>query len=347
MNDAVRLARLKGVREAERILAILDVRPRLRETYERVDVFDALAWLDVRVMFRPLEGLLGAYMRGAQPGALISTRRPLSVQRFTAAHELGHAILNHEPSLDSPNVLRRAAYSQFHPKVSGFASYVQEIEADAFAGAFLLPIWLVTHHARKHGWSRNDLAAPDIVYQLSLRCGASFQATIWALERHRIISAEDRNRLLNVKPKALKSHLGHALPVAETRADAWSLTKEDASSAIPTVLGDTVTVVLDQLAGAGYLWSKSGSSEFLEELNSTVSMDSDLIGAASISRTLFKTVIAGNAKLDFAHKRPWEHSAFEKATFCIKVNEPEKGLSRANRSRLLAQVTEQRKPNAF
>ena len=38
------------------------------------------------------------------------------------------------------NVLRRAANSERSRKVEGFASYLQEIEADAFASAFLLQI---------------------------------------------------------------------------------------------------------------------------------------------------------------------------------------------------------------
>ncbi|QNN64626.1 protease inhibitor I42 family protein [Sphingomonas rhizophila] len=337
MNLEVRRARLKGTREAERILQILDARPRLFETRERVDVFDALAWLDVRVLFKPLQGLLGAYIRGVQPGALISTQRPQSVQRFTAAHELGHAILNHEPSLDSPEVLRRAAFNLSAPKRGGFASYLQEIEADAFAGAFLLPTWLIAHHARKQEWSRSDLGKAEVAYQLALRCGTSFQATVWALERHKIIGSDDRTRLLNVKPKKLKADLKHEPPVADTRADAWNLSQADAASDLAVTIGDTVTISLEQKAGAGFLWELAKQASQLAQIEDGTALEIDLVGGPSVRSFLFKACESGTAQLVFDHLRPWENEPIERASYSITVFEPEQGLSRANRARLIKQ----------
>ena len=52
--EAVRRARLKGAKKAEQIHRMLEVRQRIVSTHLRVDVFDALAWLDVRVVFKPL-----------------------------------------------------------------------------------------------------------------------------------------------------------------------------------------------------------------------------------------------------------------------------------------------------
>lgn len=241
MNPAVRRARLRGVREAVRLLDLLEVRDRLPTTHERVDVYGALAWLDVRVLFKPIDGLVGAYIRGDVPGVMVSTRRPPSVQRFTAAHELGHAVMNHAPSLDSPGVLADAAAGRPRPLIGGFASYLQEVEADAFAGSFLLPLWLITRHARRQGWTRANLNRPDIVYQLSLRCGASYQAVVWALTRESLISIADRDALLRTRPRDLKVALGHA-GMADTRSDAWLFGPEDAGLDIEVVVGDTVSV---------------------------------------------------------------------------------------------------------
>jgi Zn-dependent peptidase ImmA (M78 family) len=328
---------LKGAKEAERILRILDVRSRLLSTNEQVDVFDALAWLDVVVVFRPLFGLLGAYMRGDEPGVLISTRRQLSVQRFTAAHELGHAILRHEPSLDSADVLRRAANDQSGPKIAGFASYLQEIEADAFAGSLLLPVWLLTHHAKKQGWSRSSLTSEDVVYQLSLRCGASFQATAWALERNGLIAANARSRLIELKPKAIKARLGHMEPVVKTRSDAWNLTRGDANANIPVALGDTVNVTLLQQAGSGYLWRLTGTPpNQLSEIDVAVGVDRAAIGGPSARRILFRADASGRAVIVFEHKRPWESDPIDRVSFKLDVTEPEHGLSRANRARLMS-----------
>ncbi|QEH79838.1 ImmA/IrrE family metallo-endopeptidase [Sphingomonas sp. C8-2] len=336
MNEAIRRARLKGAAAATKVQRFLDVRERIMTTHERVDIFDALAWLDVRVVFKPLDGLLGAYIRGDQPGVMISTKRPLSVQRFTAAHELGHAFMAHEPSLDSPNVLRRAAHSLKAPKIDGFASYLQEIEADEFAGTFLLPMWLISHHANKQGWSRSRLAEEDTIYQLSLRCGSSYQATVWALERNRVISAEQRARLLEIKPKKIKERLGHVAGAAETRYDAWLLGQGDNRADIAVNVGDTITVSLEQQAGAGYLWlSKAPPPASLTELDAVTSLDPDLVGAPSAKRIFYRADAKGVGSLPFEHKRPWEAASQREVVFNFSVMPPEGGLSRANRARMV------------
>lgn len=305
-------------------------------THERVDVFDALAWLDVRVVFKPLDGLLGAYIRGDQPGVMISTKRPLSVQRFTAAHELGHAVLAHQPSLDSPNVLRRAAYNQKAPMISGFASYLQEIEADAFGGSFLLPNWLISHHAQKHGWSRSDLSHENTVYQLALRCGASYQATVWALERNGVIEQQARVRLLNIKPKQIKNRIGHVVSAAETRNDAWVLDQSDNRADIAISVGDTVTVSLDQQAGGGYLWlPKAAPPAVLTALDTTIDIEPGCVGASSTKRNFYRADEQGVGYLPFEHKRPWEATPREEVAFYLSITRPEQGLSRANRARLI------------
>jgi predicted secreted protein len=233
--------------------------------------------------------------------------------------------------------LRRAAFNQPAPKMRGFASYLQEIEADAFAGAFLLPLWLITHHARKQGWSRTALAQEDVVYQLALRCGASFQATVWALDRHQIISAEDRDRLLNVKPKSIKARLGHSRPIAETRADAWKLSLGDVGSDIAVIVGDTVTIALEQQAAGGFLWDYHDGISNLANVGTEVALDRTAVGAPTVRSFLFRAIAPGAAEVTFEHKRPWEGQPIERAAFKVFVFEAEQGLSRANRARLIEQ----------
>ena len=51
----------------------------------------AIKAFKITVLFRPLEGLLGAYVPTPNSaGMLVTTQRDHHVQRFTAAHELGH-----------------------------------------------------------------------------------------------------------------------------------------------------------------------------------------------------------------------------------------------------------------
>ena len=66
----------------------------------------------------PFRGLLGAYLSDPAPGVLVTTQRPMSIQRFTAAHEFGHFSLRHQPSLDDESILRRMPMTARRPEIS-------------------------------------------------------------------------------------------------------------------------------------------------------------------------------------------------------------------------------------
>jgi hypothetical protein len=165
-ESAVRLGSMAAAR--------LHLQLGLKETMEafggNIDVFGATVAIRLPLLLRPLKGLLGAYLPEPTPGVLVTTKRPLSIQRLTAAHELGHHFLEHLPSLDDKNMLRRMAMPNA-PGISG--PNMQEVQADAFAIAFLMPRWLIHWHCQRQGWSAGDLAKPLNVYQLSLRLCAS------------------------------------------------------------------------------------------------------------------------------------------------------------------------------
>ena len=61
----------------------------------------------------------------------ISEQFPLGTQNFTAAHELGHALLHHQPSLHRDRPLNGSAQSGYRNR--------DEREADQFATFFLMP----------------------------------------------------------------------------------------------------------------------------------------------------------------------------------------------------------------
>lgn len=119
-----------------------------------IDVFGATHTLGLPLLLRPLQGLLGAYIPTPIPGVLVTTERPLSIQRFTAAHELGHFQLEHLPSLDDESILRRMANI---PLKRMSNSELQEVEADAFAVSFLMPRWLIEWHCIRQDWDASDL----------------------------------------------------------------------------------------------------------------------------------------------------------------------------------------------
>jgi hypothetical protein len=92
---------LEGVKAAHTLHRDLGVREALeRSGGGRIDVFAAIGKLGATLMFQPLDKLLGAYLPAEELGVLITTNRTLPVQRFTAAHELGHLYMRHQPSLD-------------------------------------------------------------------------------------------------------------------------------------------------------------------------------------------------------------------------------------------------------
>src|SRR5687768_13611974 len=95
---------LEGTQAAQRLHAKLGIRAMVEGgALSRIDVFRVPVELGTTLLFRPLKGLLGAYLTepvAPVPGIVVSTERDLHVQRFTAAHELGHLVMGHKPSLD-------------------------------------------------------------------------------------------------------------------------------------------------------------------------------------------------------------------------------------------------------
>ena len=192
---------LNAVYEADRLHKEHDTESRAKHGEGRIDVFGMLVGRDIPVMFRPLKNLLGAYIDDPGQGVMVTTQRQLPVQRFTAAHELGHAALGHEASLDEEDILMRAL---FDPSAR-FDS--REIQANAFATELLTPQWLIVEHMKRQGWSRNELSNPVVVYQLSLRMGSSYTATCYALMECKGIDRPTCEKLLKAKKKSIKQSL--------------------------------------------------------------------------------------------------------------------------------------------
>jgi Zn-dependent peptidase ImmA (M78 family) len=241
---------LTGVKAAHTLHRDLGIREQVeRSGGGRVDVFGAIAKLGATLMFQPLDKLLGAYLPGEEAGVLITTKRPLPVQRVTGAHELGHLCMCHQPSLDDDNILRRPPFS-----TSGRHSR-QEREADAFASMFLTPAWLLASNLERQGWMARDLSDPANVYQASLRLGTSYWATCYALERHKIIGRDERARLIDVEPKEIKRRLLTGYEPPDWRSDVWLLTERDQGALIEGGRNDLFVVRLRENSGAGYLWN--------------------------------------------------------------------------------------------
>ena len=249
-ND--RIAIMRGMRAAMRLHRDLATPDRIGNSL-RVDVFDVISRSGAMLMFQPLEKLLGAYMQeDGERGIIITTQRPVGVQRFTAGHELGHMVMGHKPHADDENILRRVPLAgESYNRVP-----VQEREADAFASHFVLPRFLIAKHHHSRGLSPRDYENPQCAYQASLRFGASYSATLYAFEREKLISRSLRKELADVPPRSLKADLvdGHKVDGWANR-DVWRLTERDEGVVIEANRKDLFLLKLDEHKSAGYLWT--------------------------------------------------------------------------------------------
>ena len=248
----LRAAMLVGTTEAAGVHQRLHLRERWEQEGGRIDVFGCIDALGADLMFRPLEGLLGAYLPEPAPGIIVSTQRPLSVRRYTAAHELGHFKMKHRASLDDEGLLRRQPFSEqgdYDP---------QEVAADSFAVSFLLPIWLVAAEMKRHGWTNQSMIEARNVYQLSLRAGLSYEATCYALRRYNIISSANSDELARLKPKVIKQSLVPDFEPQSWYLDVWQLGEKDNGLLVDVARGDVIQIELPERAGSGYLWDIRG-----------------------------------------------------------------------------------------
>ena len=323
---------LEGARAAAMLHRQFDLRRIVEAQASNVDVFGAIVKERIPLMFRPLEGLLGAFLPGPVPGIIVTTQRPLSVQRFTGAHELGHASMGHQASLDDESMLTRSESpdSDYDPL---------EAAANSFASAFLLPKWLLISQAARHRWTRRDLSKPVLVYQLSLRVGASYQATCLALFRHGLVDERAYGAIRGVEVKALKRELLDGYQLENWYPDVWLLTESDEGSTIEGDSHDAFIVRLKENSGAGYLWNvedlKHAGFLLFRDDRIIPSADEDVGG--EVQRVLgARPGDSRVGRVNLQQARPWEATEpLSHLSFTFDLRGKETGRPRAER-RLVA-----------
>jgi Zn-dependent peptidase ImmA (M78 family) len=287
--------------EASRLHRDLSIQSLAVRGAGRVDVYDTIARVGVPLFFTKLDGLLGVYLRDPSPGVLVTTQRPQSQQRLTAAHELGHHYLGHKPSLDDDSILQRAPFQARE------GDDPQEVEAEAFAAIFLLPRWLLDWHYERQNWTDTDLLNPVNVYQLALRVGTSFKATVWTLHRYRVFDRATASAMADLKLKRVKQEILRGYEPENYRGDVWLVTDRDEDIQIEGGPGDLVVVRLPEHSGSGYLWSvESIDGDALAVVaDGHEEADAGGIGSPTLRRitTAARNRRAGEFRL--AEARPW------------------------------------------
>jgi len=247
-----------------------------RDGLIRIDVYRTIHRQGAVLIFRPMDKLLGAFFREDAAGIMINTERPVGQQRYTAAHELGHMVMGHNPSADDKNILRRSPIN--------LATDVprQELEADVFASAFLLPTFVIVNHFRKQDLHPGDILTPHDIYQASLRHGSSYKATLFAYEREKLIEPAQRREMLKVQPKSLKLDLVAGAYDGNWRhRDVWRLTEADRDTVIEANPGDLFVLKLKENPSTGFIWTYEELADsgfaILQDINEVA--DPHILGA--------------------------------------------------------------------
>lgn len=94
----------------------------------------------------------------------INTQTSRRRQRFTAAHELGHLLLHAGYELIVDQAVLRV---DLRSELSSMGTDIEEIEANTFAAALLMPEKLVIHHVTNLIRTNGDITRDDLISELA------------------------------------------------------------------------------------------------------------------------------------------------------------------------------------
>lgn len=107
-------------------------------------------------------------------------------QRFTIAHELGHLLMHEGRPLTVDQAVLRI---DLRNEVSSMATDLQEIEANIFAAALLMPEETVLHHATILMQSSAEISRDDLITKLARTFDVSIEAMGYRLISLGILTA--------------------------------------------------------------------------------------------------------------------------------------------------------------
>jgi Zn-dependent peptidase ImmA (M78 family) len=295
-----------------------------------VDVYAAIRAMRLWLLFEPLDGLFGMYQRQeAAAGIVVSVKVHPALQRYTAAHELGHHVMGHAAGIDTEaNIVQWTSLDS------------QELAAQMFAAEFLMPLAAVNAAAASLGIERGQF--DDVaVYQLSLRLRTSYSAMITRLQNLQWIGRTAAARLRAIAPQQVKRKLLER-PLADARSDVWVVTDRNERTAISPLVGDAVLFSLEETPSTGYRWDP--------QLASGLSMEDDAfaelatnggdkpVGGAGRRMVRVSIDEPQESSARFVLRRPWDAQG-EVAALEVALSaqtRPQPGVDLAQQAALLA-----------
>jgi Zn-dependent peptidase ImmA (M78 family)/predicted secreted protein len=289
-----------------------------------IDIFGVIEESKVWLLFERLERLYGFFQRQDEEvaGIGLNSGHPLSLQRFTAAHEYGHYVLGHVASQDGEDEV-----------LGGGELPLQEIQAQSFAAEFLMPLRLVNLALDRLSLPR-ELAELDPVaaYQLSLEIGASYRATIARLNQLNRISYPLANQLRSHEPMEMKIEIGAGRAPENSRAAVWALNHELGGRHLELRMEDELHVRLAEIPSSGYRWrleAEVGGLEVLEDELEHGEVRDERLGSRVIRHLRCRALEPGTGTLQLSLIRDWEGSNREPAdriALPLSVQGPPTGL---------------------
>lgn len=272
-----------------------------------IDIFSIIEDEQIWLMFQPLQNLFGFYARedvaGEEAaGIVLHNGHPLSVQRFTAAHEYGHHVLGHLVSVDS------------EAEVYGHGNLpAQELAAQSFAADFLMPVPMVIRALRRLGLPEEPKALDPVqAYQLSLELGASYTAAVTQLANVNRISWDLADALRRHQPIELKTQLGGGIRPQSARSDVWALDERTRARLLAMRTGDELHVRLPEIPSGGYRWQielSDGASDLdliADELEPLELDGAQRFGNARRRHLWWRALAPGRGTMTLSLLRPWE-----------------------------------------
>jgi hypothetical protein len=191
-----------------------------------------------------MDGLLGAFVPEGSGGVLITDRRPITVQRYTAAHELGHWRLEHGHGL--------ALDGEEH--VFGATPVERERLAQVFAANLLMPPQLVLSLLARIGIGDHGPVDPRDAYFVAREAGVSYEAAVRQLANYQVVTAAEARSLLDVRPLLVKSELAGGRRPIYGYADVWPVDEAWNDQLISLRADDEVIISLPENRSSGYRW---------------------------------------------------------------------------------------------
>lgn len=335
-------AMLKAAKLAAQVLDDARAQDRIANGYTRIDPIALADFAGIAVIARPMDKLLGAFLREKQPGILLNTQRPTGMFHMTCAHELGHFHLGHLTTTDE--------VIDYGSDASSF-----ELEADQFAYALMTPTWLLAKVFKAQGWRPAAIHDPNVLYQLSLRLGLSYAATIWSLTRIKRLDINSARRMSTVSPAQIKRSLLPQGTTLEANQDVWLLGPADKDAILEPRADDRFVVQLPSHAAAGYLWTATDAQDVgytlkpltIDGTGEPADGEQILVGSPAADRYALEFKLSADINppkervaLTFREVQPWQNSQdADENTLALqaKFEDLKKGLSDGTRNRLIGE----------